>query len=374
MTRLFVDIHVLQTVPPSNLNRDDTGSPKSAFYGGVRRARVSSQAWKRSTRAAFAQRLDKIDLGVRTKRSVELIADVLEADHGLAREDALARATAALEAVDIKPKVGRAQKGATEPPVVQTDYLIFFSRRQLERVAGVAAISAKPSKKDVTEALDREHGIEVALFGRMVADNKELSVDASVQVAHAISTHAVVDESDYFTAVDDVTQAEGEETGAGMLGTVEFNSATFYRYATVNVEGLHSNLGDATATARAAAAFVGDFVSSMPTGKQNTFANRTTADAVVVMLRTDQPVNLVGAFEQAVVGGRGEGRVAESAARLADQARAVRVFVAEPAHSFVVVAGSSCEPLTSVGESMSMAELCARVESAVSAHLDTSQP
>lgn len=89
MTRLFVDIHVLQTVPPSNLNRDDTGSPKSAFYGGVRRARVSSQAWKRSTRAAFAQRLDKIDLGVRTKRSVELIADLLEADHGLAREDAL---------------------------------------------------------------------------------------------------------------------------------------------------------------------------------------------------------------------------------------------------------------------------------------------
>ena len=340
MTRLFVDIHVLQTVPPSNLNRDDTGSPKSAFYGGVRRARVSSQAWKRSTRAAFAQRLDKIDLGVRTKRSVELIADLLEADHGLAREDALARATAALKVVDIKPKVGRAQKGATEPPVVQTDYLIFFSRRQLERVAGVAAISANPS----------------------------------VQVAHAISTHAVVDESDYFTAVDDVTQAEGEETGAGMLGTVEFNSATFYRYATVNVEGLHSNLGDATATARAAAAFVGDFVSSMPTGKQNTFANRTTADAVVVMLRTDQPVNLVGAFEQAVVGGRGEGRVAESAARLADQARAVRAFVAEPAHSFVVVAGSSCEPLTSVGESMSMAVLCARVESAVSAHLDTSQP
>ncbi|HRW18493.1 MAG TPA: type I-E CRISPR-associated protein Cas7/Cse4/CasC [Dermatophilaceae bacterium] len=374
MNRLFIDIHVLQTVPPSNLNRDDTGSPKSAFYGGVRRARVSSQAWKRATRAEFGQRLDKADLGVRTKRSVELIADILEADHGMERDAAVARASAALEAMGLKPKVGKAPRGSTEPPVAQTDYLIFFSRRQLERIAAVAAVGEKPTKKDVTEAMDREHGIEVGLFGRMVADNKELSVDASVQVAHAISTHAVEDESDYFTAVDDVTQDEGEETGAGMLGTVEFNSATLYRYATLNVEGLQANLGDPEATARAAAVFVGDFVRSMPTGKQNTFANRTTPDGVVVMLREDQPVNLVGAFEQAVRANGAGGRVEESAKRLAAQAQAVRAFVDEPAHTFVVTAGAAAEPLAALGATMRITELCDRVEAAVSAYLGADRP
>lgn len=376
MEPMYVDIHVLQTVPPSNLNRDDTGSPKSAFYGGVRRARVSSQAWKKATRAEFAKRADKADLGVRTKRGVELIADVMSSQHGIPASDAVVRATAALGTVGITAKAPRVARGKnSEQKVAQTEYLLFLSRRQIERVAAVAAASEKPARKDVLEALDRDHGVEVALFGRMVADNKELSVDASVQVAHAISTHAVEDESDYFTAVDDVTVEVGEETGAGMLGTVEFNSATLYRYATVNIAGLQANLGDPEATARAARAFVIDFVRSMPTGKQNSFANRTVPDGVVVMIRRDQPVNLVGAFEQAVSTRANEGRVAESVRRLVQHAAAVTSFVQEPQDVLVSYAGEPAVALTSVGQAMSLDDLADRVESAVRAALTgTGQP
>lgn len=376
MEPMYVDIHVLQTVPPSNLNRDDTGSPKSAFYGGVRRARVSSQAWKKATRAEFAKRADKADLGVRTKRGVELIADVMSSQHGIPASDAVVRATAALGTVGITAKAPRVARGKnSEQKVAQTEYLLFLSRRQIERVAAVAAASEKPARKDVLEALDRDHGVEVALFGRMVADNKELSVDASVQVAHAISTHAVEDESDYFTAVDDVTVEVGEETGAGMLGTVEFNSATLYRYATVNIAGLQANLGDPEATARAARAFVIDFVRSMPTGKQNSFANRTVPDGVVVMIRRDQPVNLVGAFEQAVSTRANEGRVAESVRRLVQHAAAVTSFVQEPQDVLVSYAGEPAVALTSVGQAMSLDDLADRVESAVrAAFTGTGQP
>lgn len=373
MKTLYVDIHVLQTVPPSNLNRDDTGSPKSAFYGGVRRARVSSQAWKRATRAEFDRRLDKGHLGVRTKRAVELVADILRDQHGMEFDDAVAAAIAAFKAVGVtaktpsKTKDGRAR-------VAETDYLIFYSHRQLERLAALLADEPNPNRKQVMEVLDTEHGIEVGLFGRMVADNKELSVDASVQVAHALSTHAVEDESDYFTAVDDLTRDQGEETGAGMLGTVEFNSATLYRYATVNVAGLLANLGDAEATARAVRAFVVDFVRSMPTGKQNTFANRTVPDGVVVMVRDDQPVNLVGAFEQAVPARSGQGRVQESARRLAVQAESVRSFVAAPAATFVVTAGEAANPLEGLGQVTDLEGLGAGVESAIRDALGAEQP
>lgn len=373
MDPMYIDIHVLQTVPPSNLNRDDTGSPKSASYGGVRRARVSSQAWKRATRDEFARRSDKADLGVRTKRSVELVAQILQSQHGLPQAEAVDRVTAALGVVGLSAKAPRAAKGAgkdADPKIAQTEYLLFLSRRQIERLASVAAASSKPSRKDVLEALDREHGVEVALFGRMVADSKELSVDASVQVAHAISTHAVEDESDYFTAVDDVTTEVGEETGAGMLGTIEFNSATLYRYATVNVAALQANLGDPDATARAARAFVVDFVRSMPTGKQNTFANRTVPDGVVVFIRHDQPVNLVGAFEQAVSTRAGEGRVAESSRRLVQQAAAVTSFVRDAEEAFVSYAGDAAEALSALGQAMSLDELADRVESAVRAASD----
>ena len=304
---LYIDIHILQTVPPSNLNRDDTGNPKTAIYGGVRRARVSSQAWKKATRSTYKEHLDQSDLGVRTKRAVELLCERMHRmDANLTADEARVKAAAVFAALGIKlegVKSKTAKKaeaaGDTREDFDTSQYLIFWSNRQLDRLARLALSSDKPTKKEAAEAADLEHGIDVALFGRMVADDADFNVDASVQVAHALSTHAVEIEQDYFTAVDDHNPTS--ETGAGMIGTVDFDSATLYRYATISVAGLQTNLaGDAEATVRAIEAFVSAFVTSMPTGKQNTFANRTTADCVIVAVRTDQPLNLVGAFEEAI--------------------------------------------------------------------------
>ncbi|RKT54136.1 type I-E CRISPR-associated protein Cas7/Cse4/CasC [Saccharothrix australiensis] len=356
MSRTIVDIHVVQTVPPSNINRDDTGSPKTAVYGGRRRARVSSQAWKRATRATFAELLDTSELGVRTKRVVELLSEEIVRQDPVLSGRALELAEAVLTAAGIK--ITPARK-ADAPP--ESGYLLFLSNRQITGLAELAveaAAAAGEGKPDIAKAqararADREHSVDVALFGRMVADATDLNVDAAAQVAHALSVHAVDNEYDYFTAVDDHKQADEEEdAGAGMIGTVEFNSSTLYRYATVDVNRLHDNLGDAEATRRAVEAFTRAFVASMPTGKQNTFANRTLPDAVLVVVRETQSINLVGAFEEAVQDDAEGGRVVQAITRLADHARELHeAYDEQPVAAWVFGVGEKkVAPLTELAQ------------------------
>ena len=182
-----------------------------------------------------------------------------------------------------------------------TKALFFISQAQIKALATLAVADDIEDKKAYKEALQKalrkNPSVDIALFGRMVADDPSLNFDAAAQVAHSISTHAVQNEYDYFTAVDDC-QVE-DNAGAGHLGTVEYNSATLYRYATVNVMELERHLG-AKKAAEVVRSFGEAFIRSMPTGKQNTFANRTLPDAVYVTIREDQPVNLCGAFERAV--------------------------------------------------------------------------
>ncbi|QSB14409.1 type I-E CRISPR-associated protein Cas7/Cse4/CasC [Natronosporangium hydrolyticum] len=374
MSRTIVDIHILQTVPPSNLNRDDTGSPKNAIYGGVRRSRVSSQAWKRATRVAFQTTLDTSELGVRTKQVVEVLSrKIAELAPELA-EQAGELAAETLKVVGIKLT---APKKATSVNEHESGYLLFLSARQIHNLA-VAAIAAAAEGGKLTDALknqnvkalaDRDHSVDVSLFGRMVADVADLNVDAAAQVAHAISVHPVENEYDYYTAVDD-RKAEEDETGAGMIGTVEFNSATLYRYATVDVNRLVDNLGDPHATQRAVEAFLRAFVTSMPTGKQNTFANRTLPDAVVVRLRDRQPISFVGAYETPVVVHDRAGRITEAAARLTEYAQEVeRVYGEQPAHSWVVRVGDRTKSLASLGDEVTFDELISAVGGAVAGRM-----
>lgn len=357
-----IDIHIIQSVPPSNLNRDETGTPKSAVYGGVRRARVSSQAWKRATRRDFGTHLDRSDLGVRTKRALELLVDrVQQLKPELDKAAAIERATATLEAVGLKFKAGRKDE---QDALRQTEYLMFYSNRQLDRLAELALTFTgdKPSKKDAAAALDNENSFDIALFGRMVADSADLNVDAACQVAHAISTHAVSTEADYYTAVDD--QSPEEETGAGMIGTIEFNSATLYRYATISIPALQANLGDAEATARAVEAFIRSFTLSMPTGKQNSFANGTLPDAVIVMLRDSRPINLVGAFEEPIRST--SGNVEASAQALAEHHREVsESFGGTASHTWVTRISRHTEALAVLGENVSLDELVGAAGEAV---------
>lgn len=373
MSRTIVDIHILHTVPPSNLNRDDTGSPKTAIYGGTRRARVSSQAWKRATRTAFNETLDPSELGVRTKKVVELIAKLIAEQASEFTEQSEALAEKVLTTAGIKVEKPKKGKNEEAEQIAEVGYLIFLSARQLDNLAALAVESERsgtvPDKKAVKEAADRDHSIDVALFGRMVADAPDINVDAAAQVAHAISVHAVDNEYDYFTAVDD--KAPEDNAGAGMIGTVEFNSSTLYRYATVDTNALDATLGSPGASAAATGAFLRAFITSMPTGKQNTFANRTLPEAVLVTIRDRQPVNLAGAFEDAVVANENETRLHRASARLADYAREVdAAYSQKPVASFVLRTGTQTEPLSELGGSVTLDELVKVVETTVTERLE----
>jgi CRISPR system Cascade subunit CasC len=299
---LYIDFHILQTVPPSCVNRDDTGSPKTAIYGGTTRARVSSQAWKHAMREMFKDLFKQEQLGQRTKKAVSMVAEKIKKQNPDAEAEKLAGK--ALENAGLSLK---GDKG-------DLDALLFISNAQAKALAELAVAKCE-DKKEYKKALKEQPSVDILLFGRMIAADPSLNYDAAAQVAHSISTHAVHNEYDYFTAVDD--RSPEDSSGVGHLGTVEYNSATLYRYATVNAKELKSFLHGETSSV--IKNFAQAVILSMPTGKQNTFANRTLPDAVYITLRTDQPVNLSGAFEKPVKGGT-EGYVEESEKRLMEYA------------------------------------------------------
>lgn len=373
---IFIDIHALQTLPPNNLNRDDTGAPKTATFGGVPRQRVSSQAWKRAIRKDFENYLDPSDLGVRTKRVVEKIAyravrlqGVEEPD--LSNEEHRALLLAAAEGTEallakagFKPTAKKLVKNATEEEkadavFAEVGYLLFLSDQQVTRIA--EAVNANDdrswSKKEAAELVDTAHSVDVAMFGRMVADEPAYNVDASVQVAHAIGVSASEPEFDYFTAVDDV-RSDAEEAGAGMIGTVTFTSSTLYRYANINPDGLVENLGSSEMALRAVEAFVKAFISSMPTGKQNTFANTTMPEALVVAVRDDRPVSWVNAFEEPVEQNPAGGRRLAAARKLAAEAQQTAKMYDAPARRTWVLSGPDlAEAFAPLGERVNRTQL-----------------
>lgn len=309
---MLVEMHMIQNFAPANLNRDDTGAPKDCEFGKVRRARVSSQSWKRAIRERLRADglLPPADLAVRTKRLHQSLAERLAVlGVGQAGEVALA----ALRSTGIN----LAEDGYT----VQTGYLLFVGEREIARVARICAehqaeLLATSGKGDggaasgrrrraaddlggqILTAFDGGRAVDLALFGRMVADVPDRNIDAACQMAHAISTHAVETEFDFFTAVDDLKGSD-EDAGAGMMGTVEFNSACFYRYFNVDVDQLQANLqGDRALARRGLEAFLHASVRAIPGGKQNSMAAHSPPSLVFAVVRSGGhwPWSLVNAF------------------------------------------------------------------------------
>jgi len=347
--KLFLDIHVIQTLPPSNINRDDTGSPKTAVYGGVRRARVSSQAWKKAMRDYFKDKADNGYLGVRSKRIVEYVAKkILEIDKTLSFEEAEKKSLEAFTSA-----------GFTISEDNKLPTLFFLGDRQ----AGDFARAALDNIKDVAilhKIIKDNVSIDIALFGRMIADkdlnrviskeNKKskkiidngeneissisLNEDASAQIAHAISTHGVQTEFDYFTALDDLSK--DAKPGAAMIDTIEYNSSTLYRYGNVALhEFYHQMKENKEETKKAIILFVEAFLKSLPSGKINSFANQTIPSSVVVSLRKDRPVSLVGAFETPIKTKLSqEGYVNESIEAMFKEYQKIQRFVDKPEISF----------------------------------------
>ncbi len=319
----FLELHLIQNFAPSNLNRDDTGSPKDAIFGGQRRARVSSQCFKRSIRLQ-ARDHDLLPAEFRGLRTQKLKALLLERLAHRDPAEAAGKIDAALSAAGLKLK----DNGKTE-------YLLFLGARELDGFAKLVethwdALVVSAEKKSKKEAkaglppevvkqaksvLDGGKAVDVALFGRMLADLPEVNRDAACQVAHAISTHRVEREFDYFTAVDD--HGDDDNSGAGMLGQVEFNSATFYRYVALDISKLLANLqDDKELTLSAVEALVRATVLAIPTGKQNSFAAHNPPSFVGVCLRHAAPINLANAFEKPVFATHEQALTAGSVAEL----------------------------------------------------------
>ena len=343
--KTFIEIHALQNFAPSNLNRDDTGAPKDAFFGGTRRARVSSQCIKRSIRNYFVGLVEqKIllsdDVAVRTKRVLEAITKSL-IEKGRDETQAGDKVRLALAAMELTVK----EDGKSE-------YLLFLGQRELSRIATIihekwetikaseavptegkkagkakkqAAQNADPElKKALDKVFNGGNAVDLALFGRMLADMPGKNQDAACQVAHSISTHSVEREFDFYTAVDDF---KPEDTaGADMMGTVEFNSACFYRYAVVDWEKLVKNLqNDKDLATKGLRAFLEGFVVAEPTGKQNTFAAHNPPEFVAISVRRNAaPRNLANAFETAIRVRKDESLTRRSAEELAKKAKVLQ--------------------------------------------------
>jgi len=398
VSRTIIEVHILQTVPPSNVNRDDGGTPKTAVYGGVRRARVSSQAWKRATRLAFRDLLDPADLGVRTRRIVEVLGEritaqqpALDGDDALTLAAEVVRTATGTKAMPPRRRAESAgSSGGERQSAPQSPYLVFLSTRQLDGLARLAVEGAhdikaflrdKDNKARARGIADTRHSVDIALFGRMVADTADMNVDASVQVGHALSVHAVDNESDYFTAVDDQKRRD-HHVGAGMVGRTEFNSATLYRYAALDVDRLRDNLGvglrpEALRTepvCRATRAFLRGFIASMPTGKINAFGNHTLPEAVIVTLRSTRPVSFVSAFEEPVLADpRTGGYLRSACGRLLGHVSAIeRAYGISGDPRWILRVGAATQSLAPLGTQVTLDELLDTVSDVVGDRLSGS--
>lgn len=302
----FIQFHALTSYPPSNPNRDDLGRPKTAQLGGYNRLRISSQALKRAIRLhpAFRSRLDGA-LGERTQRLGEVVRDHLMATKELT-EDAATKI-----AEEIAAAFGKLD--ADKPTRIRQ--LAFVSPEEKAaalRLAEQRADGEKlPKDKELAKLALRsaDGAADIAMFGRMLADNPDYNRDAAVQVAHAITTHNVEVEDDYYTAVDDLKRP-AEDMGAGFVGEAGFGAGVFYTYACIDRGLLIENLdGDRALAAKAIEAFAEAFALASPSGKKNSFANHVRAAYLLATRGDQQPLTLADAFLEPVRSPRSGGDV-----------------------------------------------------------------
>lgn len=335
-----LELHIIQSVPVACLNRDDLNSPKTAVFGGVQRARVSSQSWKRAIRemAKEISSEEKSDLfnGDRTRRMVytlstrlvdkgfssnaataiaEQVADVVETldskvdaegykkiktvmFFSKAEYDAIADAIASSE--DVQSSISTLEKAISEGSVKDKEKAIKAMGKILEKGA-IAKVIRSVQLKDAAD---------IVLFGRMVANDPSLKVDGAAMFAHILSTHKADNEIDFFAAVDDLNK---DEAGAGMTSTLEFNSATYYRFAALNLDELakDNHLGDIVEDGKPVRSietrkqvvrtFLKSTIQAIPSARKTTMNGNTMPVYVLGVVREKgHPIQLVNAFESPV--------------------------------------------------------------------------
>lgn len=316
----FIQLHVLTSYPPSNLNRDDTGSPKTAIVGDCTRLRISSQSLKRAWRTSdiFEAGL-KGNIGTRTKEIGESVYRGL-LGKGIAEKNArewartIAGCFGKLKA-DKKGEKKETDKAADKKDAdkktnknedLHVEQLVHFSPEELAAidalVAQLAASKVAPEKADLDLLRKDSTAADIAMFGRMLASTPSFNTEAAVQVAHAITVHKAAVEDDYFIAVDDLNKGD-EDVGAAHIGELGFGAGVFYLYICIDKEQLEKNLGgDSALTARALTGLLNAVTKVSPTGKQNSFASRAYAGYVLAEKGDQQPRSLAQAFLKPVKG------------------------------------------------------------------------
>jgi len=404
---MIVELHILQNFAPSNLNRDDTNSPKECQFGGYRRARISSQCIKRAIRwhRAFQESLD----GHLASRSLRFPHDVKKAllDLGV-QQDAANEIGRGLQAIAKKeapkPTGGQGEgdedeipQASTQPQtyeldVFKTPQMIFYPPAEVQECAAQIKQALDQGLKP-SDVLKRNkkgrftnlpvfpvpRSADIALFGRMVTSAHFVNVDAACQVAHAISTHKVGIEFDFYTAVDDL-QPE-EDTGAGMMDDIEFNSACYYRYANIDLWQLKTNLagkdwGKASEAERKEAnelavktveAFVRAAVAAIPSGKQNSFAAHQLPSLVWVEIRGQNlPVSYANAFCNPVNPKSSNGLEVESASALKKECETLTGMYGLEARKRLLLAKNGDVKILDVSSQKNLNDLLDGVEKEVS--------
>jgi CRISPR system Cascade subunit CasC len=318
----LIELHIIQSFPVTCLNRDDVGAPKTAYFGGCQRARVSSQSWKRAIRT-MAKETDKAVFGgCRTRLVVDSLATAYEgAGQDPTDAKTLARATA-----DALGKLDDKNEGKVKT-------LLYFSEGEVKNVVEamlgleyadlVRTLADESSRKQVKEKAEGDLGklaqkavksmggavkdaADICIFGRMVADDHTLTLEGAGLFSHAISTHKVANEIDFFSAVDDNNIVD---EGAGHIGTLEFNSACYYRYVGLNVDLLHDEKHLAHVSREEFEAVVDAFlrasVLAVPQARKNSMFGHNPPAYVLGLQRQGQPLSLVNAFETPIRGSGG---------------------------------------------------------------------
>jgi CRISPR system Cascade subunit CasC len=319
-----LEIHILQSFPPANLNRDENGMPKSTVFGGYPRARISSQCQKRAVRLFYQEHSD-LAAAQFAQRSRSWMPELkaLLVNQDIAEAQAETAAKLALEVLGAK----------VEGDKVESKTILFMGRTEIEAIANIliknwAVIEPElkgkepklpvkdPNIPKVIEKALAESGKpgDVALFGRMMAALPTVNVDAAVQMAHAISVNKLQQEFDFFTAVDDL--GASDDQGADHMGETGYNSSTYYRFTTLDTEQLKRNLGSDGQVANVAHAFAEAFIKAIPTGHQNAFAAHSLPAAIMMVVRNGQPVSLVDAFENPVAPKGGKSLLENAVAKL----------------------------------------------------------
>lgn len=334
---IFIELHLIQNFSPSNLNRDDTNTPKTCQFGGVRRARISSQCIKRAIRThPLFEQTTAATNGTRTKWLTSLLrGPLLKAGkpEEIVDEVISSFANAYAKGMDGKKK---------------TKVLLYLSPQEVQDMVDTLLArwdEVTAGDKVATKAIDEilkgtkgqnkrpgllekykelTHAPDIALFGRMLASRAETNLDAACQVAHAISTHAVSMEMDFFSAVDDWLAGKKEdaqsedEAGAGMIGTTLFNSPCYYRYARIDWHQLYKNLNKQTDLAlRTVEGFLRAMTAAVPTGMQNAYAANNSTNLMMAVVRRDgMGWSLANAFEKPVRATNTSGLIEPSIKRL----------------------------------------------------------